>query len=151
MYRKIDFIRKKIYEIRNVYAVKYDPNRNSNIALIYYTKGIRFYIVAPTYIRIGARIVTGFQIPRKIGNTLPIWNIAIGINVHNIVVRPKNKAKYSRSRGTFIQIISRTYNTISVRLPSDKIQFISYLKWATIGQIGNFEIQKIIKGKAGRI
>lgn len=151
LYRKIDFTRKKIYEIGNVHAIEYDPNRNSNIALIYYTGGEKSYILAPAYIRIGARIVAGFRVPRKIGNTLPIWNIAIGTNVHNVVVRPGSKAKYSRSRGTFAQIVSRTHNIISVRLPSGKIQFISYLGWATIGHVGNFEVRKTIKGKAGRI
>merc|ERR1712066_727296 len=67
-----------------------------------------------------------------------------------IVVRPGNKSKYSRSRGTFAQIISRKKDVISVRLPSGTIQYISYLCWATIGQVGNFEVRKTVKGKAGR-
>jgi len=106
--------------------------------------------LAPIWIRVGTRVVAGFRVPLKIGNTLPIWNIPIGMNVHNVVVRPGNPSKLSRSRGTFVQIVSRTHHIVNLRLPSGIFQPVSYLCWATLGQVGNLEVRTTNIGKSGR-
>jgi large subunit ribosomal protein L2 len=150
MYRFIDFKRKKIYEVGKVHSVEYDPNRNSRIALIHYKDGKKAYILAPKCIMVGIEIVSGFRVAMKNGNALPLWNIALGINVHNIEFRPRGGGKLRRSRGTYANLVSRIHGYVILRLPSGEVRLIPHLCWATVGQVGCVEIKNINIGKAGR-
>jgi large subunit ribosomal protein L2 len=150
LYRQIDFKRKKIYEIGKVHSIEYDPNRNSRVALIHYKDGKKTYILAPKCIIVGMEIISGFRVAIKNGNALPLWNIALGINVHNVEFRPRNGGKLRRSRGTYANLVSRIPGYVILRIPSGVIRLIPHLCWATIGNVGCREIKNINKGKAGR-
>ena len=56
-YRVIDFRRNKLNIPGKVETIEYDPNRTANIALVCYADGERRYILAPTGLAVGAKIV----------------------------------------------------------------------------------------------
>ena len=51
LYRIIDFRRDKRDVPAKVAAIEYDPNRNANIALLFYKDGEKRYILAPAGIK----------------------------------------------------------------------------------------------------
>lgn len=148
LYRKIDFVRKKIYEKGFVYVLAYDPNRNSLIAIIYYDGGTKTYILSPKGIQIGICIIAGFSVSLKNGNFLPLWNVPFGIILHNVELYPGSGRNVARTAGTFIQLIARKNGFASLRIPSGEIRLVSQICWATIGQVNNTIIKNKKVGKA---
>ena len=71
-YRIIDFKRNKHDIPGKVMTVEYDPNRSSNISLIFYVDGEKRYIISPSKLLVGDSIVSGNNVPLKIGNALPL-------------------------------------------------------------------------------
>ncbi|KAG5383797.1 hypothetical protein IGI04_035292 [Brassica rapa subsp. trilocularis] len=76
LYRKIDFRRntKDIYG--RIVTIEYDPNRNAYICLIHYGDGEKRYILHPRGAIIGDTIVSGTEVPIKMGNALPLSAIS---------------------------------------------------------------------------
>lgn len=87
-YRIIDFKRDKENIAGRVERLEYDPNRSANIALILYKDGERRYIVAPKDLTVGAEIISGREVPIKLGNCLPLENIPVGTSIHCVELRP---------------------------------------------------------------
>ena len=104
LYRLIDFKRNK-REIRGkVSAIEYDPNRNANIALINYTDGEKRYILHPENLKIGDSIMAGENLEISIGNALPLNQIPLGTEVHNVELFPGKGGQIIRSAGTSAKI-----------------------------------------------
>ena len=148
-YRIIDFKRNKDDVIAKVERLEYDPNRSANIALLKYADGDRRYIIAPKGLQINDEVVSGNQVPIKVGNTSPIRNIPVGTVVHNIEMKPGKGAQIGRSAGAAIQIVAREGNYATLRLRSGEVRKVLSECRATIGEVGNAEhnLQKL--GKAG--
>jgi large subunit ribosomal protein L2 len=70
-----------------VYSIEYDPNRNCRIALLHYEDGEKRYILHPLGLSIGDVVVSDFDISIKVGNALPLNNIPLGTEVHNVEFR----------------------------------------------------------------
>src|SRR3954464_1871969 len=87
-YRKVDFKRKKRGVAAEVLAIEYDPNRSARIALIKYTDGEVSYILAPSGLSVGAKVMSGAEAPPDLGNSLPLSVIPLGANIHNIELAP---------------------------------------------------------------
>lgn len=87
LYRKVDFKRNKLGVYAKVYSVEYDPNRNARIALLHYQDGEKRYILHPRGLFVGDTVISDFDIPIKIGNSLPLNKIPLGTDVHNIEFR----------------------------------------------------------------
>lgn len=149
LYRKVNFWRDKIYKFGCVCIIDYDPNRNSHVALVFYKDRTKIYILAPTGIYVGVNIVAGFRVLVETGNSLPLWNIPLGTDLHNVELYPGRGRKLGRSAGTFVSLLAREYGFVTLRLPSGKFCFISQISWATIGQISNVTARSTKKGKAG--
>lgn len=150
LYRKIDFLRKKIGMYATVSSIQYDPNRNARIALLNYTDGTKSYILYPKGLNVGSKIITSLDAPILIGNCLPIVNIPLGTLIHNVELIPGKGGQIARAAGTSVQIIAKEGKTITVRLPSGEIRLIPKTAWATVGEVGNSEIINLTIGKAGR-
>ncbi|MFI4846962.1 MAG: 50S ribosomal protein L2 [Candidatus Makana argininalis] len=148
-YRILDFKRIKDNIEALVERIEYDPNRSANIALILYKDGVRSYILYPKGLKIGDKIQSGIDIPISIGNTLPMLNIPIGSIVHNIEIKPGKGGQISRSAGSYVQIISRENDYVTVRLRSGEIRKILSQCRATLGEVGNSEHSLKSLGKAG--
>jgi large subunit ribosomal protein L2 len=151
LYRKIDIWRKKLDSVGHIRAIEYDPNRNALIALVHYEDGEKTYNLVPKNVHIGQVVITGFRVPIESGNTLPLWNIPLGINVYNVEFRPGSGRQLARSAGTSVQLVAREYGFVTLRLPSGETRLVPQTCWATVGQVYGLEVRNKKMGKAGRI
>src|SRR5438477_210061 len=87
-YRVIDFKRNKEGIPGRVTQIEYDPNRSAHIALITYLDGEKCYILAPVGLEVGKTIMACADAVILPGNTLPMLNIPLGTQLHNLAVRP---------------------------------------------------------------
>ena len=149
-YRIIDFKRNKLDIPAKVASIEYDPNRSANIALLHYVDGEKRYILAPAGLAVGQRIVSSEKVEPKIGNCMPLKNIPLGIDVHNIELRVGQGGKIVKSAGSVARTLAKEGNYVQVVLPSGEIRKIFYECKATIGQVGNKEHASCVIGKAGR-
>nr|YP_007890139.1 ribosomal protein L2 [Pleodorina starrii]AFY64409.1 ribosomal protein L2 [Pleodorina starrii] len=150
LYRQIDFRRDKLGVTAKVVRIEYDPNRNSRIALLRYEDGEKRYIIHPRGLNIGDIIQSDLNAPILIGNSLPLRNIPLGAEVHNVEFQPGSGGQLARSAGAMVEILAKEGNFVTIRLPSKEIRLVSKNCWATIGQVGNIEAYNLTAGKAGR-
>jgi len=149
-YRMIDFKREKMGIPARVVAIEYDPNRTARIALLQYVDGEKRYIVAPEGLAVGAMLVAGPDADITLGNTLPLRKITQGATIHNIELKPGQKARLVRAAGASAQLLAKEGDYAHVRLPSGEMRLIHLDCKATVGQVGNTEHENITLGKAGR-
>lgn len=149
-YRVIDFKRLKDGIPATVKAIEYDPNRTSNIALLYYADGAKTYILAPKGLAVGTVIESGPTADIKVGNALPLINIPVGTTVHNVEMHPGYGGQLARSAGASVEIIGREDKYVTIRLSSGEVRRILNTCRATVGVVGNEEHNLVNYGKAGR-
>ena len=149
-YRLIDFKRSKTDKFAEVVRNEYDPNRSAFISLLKYEDGELSYIISPKNIKIGDKVISGQNVSIKNGNCLPINNIPVGTNVHNIELKPGGGAKLIRSAGSSAQIVSKEDQYVQVKLISGEIRHINRNCKATVGEVSNPDQKNIKLGKAGR-
>jgi len=148
--RLVDFKRDKHGMPAKVAAVEYDPIRSARLALLEYSDGEKRYIIAPNGIAVGATVQTGPDAPPELGNSLPLRAVPVGMPIHNIELVPGRGGQVVRAAGGAATLMSRDQGYAQVRLPSGEIRLINESCYATIGQVGNTEHEKIVLGKAGR-
>jgi len=148
--RTVDFKRKKHGINAKVIGVEYDPTRSARVALLEYADGERRYIIAPVGLAVGKILASGHSASPEIGNSLPLKIVPIGQPIHNIELTPGKGGQLVRSAGASAVLMSRDEGYVHVRLPSGEIRRIHENCFATIGQVGNVEHEKIDLGKAGR-
>src|SRR5689334_3771453 len=73
--RIVDFKRNKHGVEATVSAIEYDPGRSARLALLQYKDGEKRYIIAPTGIQVGGKIMSGPAAAPEIGNCLPLKSI----------------------------------------------------------------------------
>ena len=149
-YRIIDFKRKKDGIPANVVAIEYDPNRTANIALISYADGEKAYILAPNGLKVGMTVMSGAEAEVKVGNCLPLSEIPVGTEVHNIELYPGKGGQLVRSAGNSAQLMAKEGKYATLRLPSGEMRMVPIICRATIGVVGNGDHNLINLGKAGR-
>ena len=150
LYRLIDFHRNKYDILGKVISIEYDPNRNSNISLINYEDGEKRYILHPENLVIGTLILSGKNVPSKIGNAMPLEYIPLGTEVHNIELFPGKGGQLVRAGGSFAKVLAKENNFVVLRLSSKEIRLFKKECFATIGRISNIDFYNVISGKAGR-
>lgn len=150
LYRKIDFKRNK-YNVQGIIlSVEYDPNRSANIALVSYADGEKRYILHPEGLNIGDTVISSTFAAFKIGNSLPLENIALGTHVHNIELFPNKGGQLIRAAGSSAKILAKDGDFVILRLPSKEIRLFKKGCYATIGIVSNQAFNTIVLGKAGR-
>ncbi len=149
-YRVIDYKRNKVGVTGRVASIEYDPNRNSNIALINYKDGEKKYIIAPNGLKVDMIIENGENADIKVGNALPLKNIPVGTMVHCIELQPGKGAEMCRSAGAGAQILGREGKYVMLRLQSGETRLVLGNCIATIGVVGNEDYKLVNLGKAGR-
>jgi large subunit ribosomal protein L2 len=120
-YRLIDFKRDKFDIPGTVKSIEYDPNRTAHIALIVYADGEKRYIIAPSGIKEGQKIVSG-----------------------------KTATAMARSAGSYAQLTNRDGKYAVIKLPSGETRLILSTCLATIGSISNADHINQTYGKAGK-
>ena len=149
-YRVIDFKRDKIAIPAKVASIEYDPNRSTRIALLHYVDGEKRYILAPLNLKVNDIVESGPDADIKPGNALPLSNIPLGTQIHNIELRAGNGGQIVRSAGTYAQLMAKEDRYALIRLPSGEVRMVLLNCRATVGQLGNASHEKIELGKAGR-
>jgi len=149
-YRLVDFRRDKDGIPANVASIEYDPNRSARIALLNYLDGERRYIVAPDGLKVGMRVMSGPGSEISVGNCLPLRNIPLGTNVHNVELFPGRRARVARSAGVYCQLMAKDGDYAQLRLPSGEVRRFHVNCRAVVGQVGNLDHENISYGKAGR-
>ena len=148
--RLVDFKRDKRGIPAHVAAIEYDPNRSARLALLFYADGEKRYIIAPLDLRVGDTLMAGPQAEIRPGNCLPIANIPVGTQVHNIELKEGRGGQLVRAAGLAAQLLAKEGEYAQIRLPSGEVRLVRQACYATIGQVGNVENANIKLGKAGR-
>ena len=149
-YRIIDFKRRKDGIPATVIGIEYDPNRTANIALICYADGEKAYILAPAGLTDGMKIMNGPEAEVRVGNCLPLSEIPVGTQIHNIELYPGKGGQLVRSAGNSAQLMAKEGKYATLRLPSGEMRMVPIVCRASIGVVGNGDHSLINIGKAGR-
>ena len=132
-YRLVDFKRNKKDGIpATVEGIEYDPNRTANIALICYADGERSYIIAPEGLTDGMKVMSGPQAEVRVGNCLPLSEIPVGTQIHNIELLPGKGGQLVRSAGNSAQLMAKEGKYATLRLPSGEMRMVPIGCRATI-------------------
>jgi large subunit ribosomal protein L2 len=149
-YRTVDFYRRKFDSIAEIERIEYDPNRSCHIMLVKFEDEKKFYYLAPQRIKIGDKIQNGSNIEIKVGNCMPLQDIPVGIDIHNVELQPGAGGKIARSAGTSVSITGVDGNYSLVKMASGEVRKINSRCMATIGVLSNPDKKNIKIGKAGR-
>jgi len=149
-YRIIDFKRDKDGVPAKVAGIEYDPNRTANIALLFYKDGEKRYILAPFGLKTGDTLMSGETAEVRVGNAIPLKNIPVGAEIHNLEMKPGAGGQLVRSAGNVAQLMAKDAKYATVRLPSGEMRMVPVGCKATIGQLGNLDHELINIGKAGK-
>jgi len=149
-WRKIDFNRDKFGIEAKVSLIEYDPNRNARIAQLHYKDGEKRLIIAPEGLKVGEKVISGEKVEIKPGNAMPLKNIPVGTQIHNIELIPGRGGQIVRSAGTAAILSAKDGTHAHIRMPSGELRKTPLVSLATIGQIGNINFKNIKKGKAGK-
>ena len=149
-YRIIDFKRRKDGIPATVIGIEYDPNRTANIALICYADGEKAYILAPAGLTDGMKVMNGPEAEVRVGNCLPLSEITVGTQIHNIELYPGKGGQLVRSAGNSAQLMAKEGKYATLRLPSGEMRMVPIVCRASIGVVGNGDHSLINIGKAGR-
>lgn len=157
-YRVIDFKRNKDDIIGTIKTIEYDPNRNANICLVHYLDGEKRYILAPKGIEVGQKVISSsgnnenVKVDILVGNSLPLSKIPQGTLVHNVELKPNKGGQLARSAGTSLQILGRDENGkyTLLKMASGEVRKVLSNCRATIGVVGNEDVNLVNIGKAGR-
>ncbi len=150
MYREVDFYRKKFDVEATVERLEYDPNRSCYIMLVKFDDGVYKYYLAPQKIKPGDKIINGNKKEIKTGNCMPLQDIPVGIDIHNVELQPGSGGKIARSAGTSVTISGIDGNYSLIKMTSGEVRKIDSRSLATIGKLSNPDQKNIKIGKAGR-
>ncbi len=149
-YRIIDFKRDKRGVDGKVVSIEYDPNRTARIALIEYADKEKRYILAPVGLTVGMTVQSGSGSEIQPGNAMPIQDVPLGTQIHNIELTKNKGGQIVRSAGGYATLMAKESGFANVKLPSGEIRLIHLDCYATIGQVGNLDHENLSLGKAGR-
>nr|YP_010463935.1 ribosomal protein L2 [Fedia cornucopiae]UUL71287.1 ribosomal protein L2 [Fedia cornucopiae] len=149
LYRKIDFRRNEKNIYGRIITVEYDPNRNAYICLIHNGDGEKRYILHPRGAIIGDTIISGTEVPIKMGNALPLTDMPLGTAIHNIEITLGRGGQLARAAGAVGKLIAKEGKSATLKLPSGEVRLISKNCSATVGQVGNVGVNQKSLGRAG--
>jgi large subunit ribosomal protein L2 len=149
-YRIIDFKRNRFAEAATVREIEYDPNRSARIALVEYADGEKRYILHPKGLSVGDTVMSGPGTDVRTGNALPLREVPLGTNVHNVELKPGKGGQLARSAGTSLTVMAKEGEYVTLRLASSEMRLVHGSCLATIGEVGNAEHELISWGKAGK-
>jgi len=149
-YRIIDFRRNKFAVPATVREIEYDPNRSARIALVEYTDGEKRYILHPRGLAVGDTVVSGPGSDVRTGNALPLREIPLGTEVHNVELKVGKGGQLARSAGAGVEVVAKEGEYVTLRLRSTEMRMVHGACLATIGTVGNAEHELLSWGKAGK-
>jgi large subunit ribosomal protein L2 len=148
--RLIDFKRNKKNIPGVVETIEYDPNRSAFIALIKYPDGERRYILATANMKVGQTVLSGDTADIAEGNCIPLKNVPLGTQVHNIEILEGKGGQIARSAGAYAEVVAKENAVVQLKFPSSEIRVVRETCVATIGAVSNGEHMNMVIGSAGR-
>jgi len=112
--------------------------------------GLAQDILQPVGLKVGDSVVAGDQVDILPGNHLPLKNIPLGTELHNVELRPGKGGQIARSAGSAVQLVAKDGAYAAVKMPSGEVRRINIECRATVGQVGNLDHENVSLGKAGR-
>jgi large subunit ribosomal protein L2 len=149
-YRKIDFKRNKFGIPARVAEIEYDPNRSARIALLVYADGEKRYILHPKGLKQGDTVVAGPGSDPRTGNALPLGEMPLGTQVHNIELKIGKGGQMARTAGASAQVVAKEGDYVTLRMGSTEMRLVHARCLATVGEVGNSEHELLSVGKAGK-
>ncbi len=150
-YRLVDFywVDKK-WIVAKVESIEYDPYRTAYIALLCYSDWERRYTIAHKDMKVWDKIVADTQTALSSWNRMEIWNIPVGLQIHNLELIVWSWASSIRSAGSFGTIVSQEWEYTQVKMPSWEIRLVHKKCFATLGQVSNTDHNQVVIWKAWR-
>jgi large subunit ribosomal protein L2 len=149
-YRIIDFKRNRFGMPATVREIEYDPNRSARIALVEYADGEKRYILHPKGLSVGDTVQSGPGTDVRTGNALPLREVPLGTQVHNVELIPGKGGQMARSAGVSLEVMAKEGDYVTLRMASTEMRRVHGNCLATIGQVGNAEHELQSHGKAGK-
>lgn len=151
LYRLVDFKRNFLNILGCIIGFEYDPNRNTNLALIKYENGTISYIIDIDGLNKNDLIVSTNNNKSNInfGDSLNLRHIPLGTFISNIEKAPNSGSIYLRSAGSYGLLFQKEGNKAKVQFKSGVIKEFSLDCKAVIGKVSGFENKFIKLGKAG--
>ena len=152
LYRLIDFKRNFLNVSGLVIKFEYDPNRNSNLALIRYENDTIAFIIDLEGLMLNDSVISKSNklasIP-KIGDNISLKEIPLGTIISNIEKIPGSGSIFLRSAGSYGLLFQKTETTAKVSFKSGIIKTFLLDCKAVIGKVSGFENKFRVLGKAG--
>ena len=149
--RLVDFSRiDKKGIMAKVASIEYDPTRTAFISLLHYADGTKRYMLTPTGVKVGDKVMYGEGAEILPGNRLELKNIPVGTLVHDIELIPGQGGKIARSAGGYATLQTVEAGYALLKMPSSEIRKVRDTASATIGQLANSDWMNVRIGKAGR-
>ncbi|XP_075411189.1 large ribosomal subunit protein uL2m [Tenrec ecaudatus] len=160
-YRMIDFLRFRAQQEskpapfeEKVIAVRYDPCRSADIALVAGGSRKR-WIIATENMKAGDVILNSNHIGRMAvaaqeGDAHPLGALPVGTLINNVESEPGRGAQYIRAAGTCGVLLRKVNGTAIIQLPSKRQMQVLETCTATVGRVSNIDHNKRVIGKAGR-
>jgi len=95
-------------------------------------------------------VVSGKGADVRIGNAMPLIEVPLGTDVHNIELKPGKGGQIARSAGMSAQVVAKEGDYVTLRMASTEVRMIHGACMATIGVVGNAEHELMSHGKAGK-
>ena len=95
-------------------------------------------------------VMNGAGAEVRVGNCLPLSEIPVGTQIHNIELYPGKGGQLVRSAGNSAQLMAKEGKYATLRLPSGEMRMVPIICRASIGVVGNGDHNLINVGKAGR-
>lgn len=148
--RILDFRRDKKNIPGTVETIEYDPNRSAFIALVKYADGERRYMLATANMKAGQTVLSGDNVEIVEGNCMPLKNVPLGTQVHNIEILEGRGGQIARSAGAYAEVVAKENAIVQLKFPSTEIRIVRETCTATIGAVSNGEHMNMVIGSAGR-
>ncbi|USO02410.1 MAG: 50S ribosomal protein L2 [Alphaproteobacteria bacterium] len=151
LYRIIDF-KRDVRDIEGVITkIEYDPNRTCYIALVEYSNKEVRYILAPHSLNVGDKIIASSKkVDPNVGCAMPLREIPVGLNIHNIELKIGKGGQVARSAGVYATLMAKDSTNATIKLKSGEMRFVNLECFATIGTLSNPDHKNTQVGKAGR-
>lgn len=124
-----------------VLQIKYDPLHSPRLALVADQERMR-WIHATHNINVGDVIRTHSEIPRNPvkpvnGDAYPIGSLPTGTKIHSIEINPGEGAKFCLVAGSSAEIVKRTNQVVTIKLPNGDTFKVEPTCMVVAGQLSN--------------
>lgn len=155
--RIVDFLR-TAKTSGTVVGYEYDPTRSARLALLVNstaaTAKTYWYVICPSDLPVGTVITSETtnkkSVALRIGNSLKLSSIPVGVSVYNVELTPGRGGVLARSAGVSARVSARSQEFVTLTLPSGELRRVNSNCYATIGRVGNIYNRNVRSGKAGR-